>query len=86
MFILEYNRIFLQHADSFLLPTLGLSWIANCIAYLPTLEKKRSINRPEPHDAVPGLEVPEPVAALVEKVPQTLQQLTCTRLQCIIKS
>jgi len=49
--------------------------------YLPTLEKKRSINRPQPHDAVPGLEVPEPVAALVEKVPQTLQQLTCTRLQ-----
>ena len=43
--------------------------------YLPPLEEEGPVDCPEPHDAVPGLEVPQLVAAVVEEVPQTLQQL-----------
>ena len=48
---------------------------------LPALEEERPVHGPEPHDAVTRLEVPQLVAAVVEEVAQTLQELTGARLR-----
>lgn len=47
---------------------------------LPSLEQKRPVHGPQPHYAVARLEITQFVAAVVEKIPKTLQQLRCACL------
>lgn len=47
---------------------------------LPSLEQKRPVHCPQPHYAVARLEITQFVAAVVEKIPKTLQQLRCACL------
>ena len=48
--------------------------------HLPALQQEGPVHGAEPHDAVPRLEVPQLVAAVVEEVAQTLEQLARARL------
>ena len=41
---------------------------------LPALQQQGSVDCPQPHDGVPGLEMPQPVAASTQELPKTLEQ------------